>query len=212
MSRILVVDDEKDVVYVVRRILEDIGHKVLGAGSGGECLEILKKDKPDLILLDIMMPGLDGWQTLELIRRQEGLLNIPVAMLTAKSLTPETAAREDIKELFDYIEKPFSKESLIKKVNYSIIEDLEKISEKKARLRLEVNEKTASDYEIAARLERLHKSILVTLKESLDKTEYFDEREGIRKAVEFHQRSIEAFRNKRDEMEGRLNETSTPRV
>ena len=202
MSTIMVVDDEPDVVDLVGRILGGAGHEIVGALSGKEALEKLKTVRPDLVLLDIMMPGLSGWETLELIRKQDDLSNTPVAMLTAKSLTPKTAARKDIDELVDYIEKPFTRDSLIKKVNYSIIEDLETISEQKARLRRVVDEETASTYEGIARLERLHKSILSTFKDHVDKKGLFDE--DIKEAILSQQQAIQALKNKREEIERRL--------
>jgi CheY-like chemotaxis protein len=63
-----------------------------------------------------MMPRIDGWRTLELIRQNDALKNIPVSMLTAKNITPSIVAREEIGELVDYIQKPITKDSLIKKV------------------------------------------------------------------------------------------------
>ncbi|MFQ5801125.1 MAG: response regulator, partial [Candidatus Hydrothermarchaeales archaeon] len=139
MAKIMVVDDEQDLVMLVKMIFKREGHEVIGATSGEEALEKLKGKKPDLILLDIMMPYLDGWGTLELIRKQDGLKDVPVSMLTAKDLTPEITARKDIGELVDYIQKPFTKDSLIKKVN-SILGDLESIAHKKSRLSIEVGD------------------------------------------------------------------------
>lgn len=206
MVKILVVDDEADIVYLVKEILRNEGHEVRGATSGQEALKKLKHDKPDLILLDIMMPELDGWKTLELIKKEKVLKDVPVSMLTAKPLTVETAGRKEIEGVVDYIEKPFSKESLVKKVNYSIIEDLEAIKEKKEKLREVVDEKAVSNYEIAARLERLHKSILVTLKKSLDRIDEPLESSEILKSIAEQESAIEKFKNKREKIEEKLME------
>jgi CheY-like chemotaxis protein len=198
MAIIMIVDDEPDVLVLVDRILSRVGHEIIGAKNGRAALEKLKEVRPDLILLDLMMPELTGWETLALIRKQDGLLRVPIAMLTAKSLTPETAEREDIKELIDYIEKPFTKDSLIRRVNYSIIEDLETISEKKSRLEALVSDdETLASYEIAARLERLHKSILATLSESYEGVNDL----RILEAIESQKRAIEILRGKREEIE-----------
>jgi CheY-like chemotaxis protein len=203
MAKIMIVDDEPDVVVLVDRILSSVGHKIIGAKNGRVALEKLKDVRPDLILLDLMMPELSGWETLALIRKQEGLQRVPVAMLTAKSLTPETAAREDIEELVDYIQKPFTKDSLIRRVNYSIIEDLDNIAEKKSRLKAVAgDDETLVSYEIAARLERLHKSILATLSENYNRK--YDLR--ILDAIESQKRAIEKIRGKRVAIEKRLNE------
>jgi CheY-like chemotaxis protein len=203
MAKIMVVDDEPNVVDLIDRILSSVGHEIIGAENGRAALKKLQKVRPDLILLDLMMPDLTGWETLDLIRKQDELKKVPVAMLTAKSLTPETAEREDIEELVDYIEKPFTKDSLIKRVNYSIIEDLDTIAEKKSRLKAVVkDDKTLASYEIAARLERLHKSILATLKESYDKMND----PSILEAIESQKKAIEIFRGKREAVEKSLNE------
>jgi CheY-like chemotaxis protein len=206
MVKIMVVDDEADIIYMVKEILKREGHEVRGATSGQEALTKLKDDKPDLILLDIMMPDLDGWKTLELIKKEEVLKNVPVSMLTAKPLTVETAGRKEIEGLVDYIEKPFSKESLLKKVNYNIIEDLEAIKEKKDKLREVVDEKAVYKYEIAARVERLHKSILATLKKSIERIEEPLEASAILESINEQERAIEKFKNNREKIEKKLME------
>jgi CheY-like chemotaxis protein len=204
MSKILIVDDEPDIVSIVGQILGNAGHEVVGAGSGREALEKLDAETPDLILLDIMMPEFDGWQTLGMIRKKEGLENVPVSMLTAKPLTPEVAARYDMEWLVDYIEKPFSKESLIKKVNFNIIEDLDRISEKKRKLLSVVDEETATNYEISARLERLHKSIIATLKKGLSRADQPLEEADIHEAIASHRASIDLYGSQRESIEKNL--------
>ncbi len=77
---ILVVDDESSIRYVARRILEDKGFSVEEASGGEKCLEALKSLKPNLILLDIMMPDLTGWEVLDEIKKMEE--PVPVIMLT----------------------------------------------------------------------------------------------------------------------------------
>jgi CheY-like chemotaxis protein len=204
MSKILIVDDEPDIVSIVGQILGNAGHEVVGAGSGRAALEKLEAETPDLILLDIMMPELDGWQTLGMIRKKDGLENVPVSMLTAKPLTPETAARHDMEWLVDYIEKPFSKDSLIKKVNYNIIEDLDRISEKKRKLLSVVDEETATNYEISARLERLHKNIIATLKKGLSRADQPLEAADIHEAIASHRASIDLYGSQRESIEKNL--------
>jgi CheY-like chemotaxis protein len=202
IATIMVIDDEEDILFIVKRILDGMGHKTIMASSGKEALEKLKEEIPDLILLDIMMPYLDGWETLKRIRDRDELKNIPVSMLTAKSLTPETSTRIDIKELVDYIEKPFTKETLLKKVNDGIIKDLISIAEKRAKMRETVkDEVTLNSYEIAARLERLHKSIYTNLVESLGKIEDPAEVTKVQNSIQSHQQSIDLFRGKRESIE-----------
>ena len=84
-KRILVVDDEPDIREVARLSLEAVGgHEVITAASGADAVTTAAAERPDAILLDVMMPGLDGPATLERLRSQEATADIPVIMLTAK--------------------------------------------------------------------------------------------------------------------------------
>ena len=86
MYTILVVDDSPFIVDVFVTMLERGGYRTVAAYGGEECLEILKTVTPDLILLDIMMEPVDGWETLERIKENPETKDIPVLMLTAKRL------------------------------------------------------------------------------------------------------------------------------
>lgn len=77
--KIMVVDDEPDIVYLLTNMLEKAGYQVSGASSGEKALQMLAEEKPDLVLLDIMMPGIDGWETCRRIKKKSNAL---VAMLT----------------------------------------------------------------------------------------------------------------------------------
>jgi two-component system response regulator VicR len=68
MTEIMVADDEPDIVYVIKAMLEKEDYEVIEAYSGEECLEKLEAENPDLILLDVMMPGLDGWEISKIIK------------------------------------------------------------------------------------------------------------------------------------------------
>jgi two-component system alkaline phosphatase synthesis response regulator PhoP len=82
MVKIMVVDDEPDIVYIVGEMLKKNGYEVVGATSGEEALKKIRQEKPDLILLDIMMPGIDGWETCKRIKEGKDTRGILVAMLT----------------------------------------------------------------------------------------------------------------------------------
>jgi len=84
MKSILVVDDEPDLRFVLRKMLEKEGYTINEAEDGEKALELLKGNKPDLILLDIMMPGMDGWETAKRIKSDPENKHIKIAMLTAK--------------------------------------------------------------------------------------------------------------------------------
>ncbi len=114
-SKILVVDDEKDILELVSLILSEGGIEVFQAQDGLSALEIARKEKPDLILLDIMMPEIDGWEVLKILKIEEETKNIPVAMLTCKTETRDKVL--GIQEgAIDYITKPFAPEDLLVRV------------------------------------------------------------------------------------------------
>ncbi|MFQ5976043.1 MAG: response regulator [Candidatus Hydrothermarchaeales archaeon] len=85
MAKILLVDDEPVLVDLTKMILEKDGYEVLVAKNGGECLEELEKNRPDLILLDIMMPGESGWEVCRKIKEDEKTRDIPVVMFTVRT-------------------------------------------------------------------------------------------------------------------------------
>ncbi len=203
MATIMIVDDEPDIVILVQRILQKDGHEVIGAESGIQALEKLKEVKHNLILLDIMMSRLDGWETLKLIREEEGLKDVPVSMLTAKILTPDIVRREDIGEIMDYIQKPIRKDNLIKKVS-EILGVLENIAEKKAKLKTEIDEETVSAYEVVARAEPLHKSMLKTLEGLFGTAAALNSGGSVNEDIQSQQRTVEMFKKKRIEIEARL--------
>jgi len=111
MYTILVVDDSPFIVDVFVTMLERGGYRTVAAYGGEECLEILKTVTPDLILLDIMMEPMDGWETLEHIKENPQTKEIPVLMLTAKQLTPAEAQEYGI-YIEDYVLKPITHREL----------------------------------------------------------------------------------------------------
>ncbi|MDF2957709.1 MAG: DNA-binding response regulator [Candidatus Alkanophagales archaeon MCA70_species_1] len=164
-KRIMVVDDDPDIVEMVRRILEAEGYEVVHAYSGVECLELLKSmdRRPDLILLDIMMETINGWETLRRIKSDEVLKEIPVCMLTVVPLTPETATSEDIENIENYIVKPFTKEDILKCVR-DILEREREIKDVVGELR-KISDEIANEYvETRKYVERHRKLISVLMK------------------------------------------------
>jgi two-component system nitrogen regulation response regulator NtrX len=107
---ILVVDDEKDIRIALSGILEDEGYQVVTAASGDKALEKLREDLPDLVLLDIWMPGMDGLETLEKIKNL--LPHITVIMISGHG-TIETAVRATKLGAYDFIEKPLSLDKVL---------------------------------------------------------------------------------------------------
>ena len=111
--KVMVVDDEPDTIDLVKLILESEGIDVMGASSGFECLEFIKEDLPDAVLLDIMMPDMNGWETFHKIK--ESNPGLPVAMLTVKSQEFDKMLGLHVIKADDYITKPFSRKELIKR-------------------------------------------------------------------------------------------------
>ena len=110
--KILVVDDEPRMIRFIRLNLEHDGYEVHDASNGQEALEKLRDLMPDLILLDVMMPGIDGFETLEMIRE---ISNVPVIMLTAKGDVDDRVKGLEL-GADDYISKPFSPAELSSRV------------------------------------------------------------------------------------------------
>lgn len=112
-SRILVIDDDDDIRGLVRALLERAGHQVSDAADGHAGLRELYAGSPDLVILDVAMPGLDGWATLERIRE---LTDVPVLMLSARD-----AEMERVRGLMggadDYVVKPFGRQELVARVD-----------------------------------------------------------------------------------------------
>jgi DNA-binding response OmpR family regulator len=114
-KKILVVDDEDDILNFLELVLGEKGFDVVTASGGQEALTKAQLEHPDLVLLDIMMPQMDGWEVLKLLRVDEETAEIPVAMLSAR-----TEARDRVQGLqegaIDYICKPFSLQELLGKI------------------------------------------------------------------------------------------------
>jgi DNA-binding response OmpR family regulator len=113
--KILIVDDEDDILHFLELVLKEKGYDVATASSGHEALTTAQIEKPDLVLLDIMMPQMDGWEVLKLLRVDDDTRRIPVAMLSAR-----TEAKDRVQGLqegaIDYICKPFSLTELLGKI------------------------------------------------------------------------------------------------
>ena len=114
-KKILVVDDEDDILHFLELVLREKGYDVVTAGGGHEALTQAQIERPDLVLLDIMMPQMDGWEVLKLLRVDEETAHIPVAMLSAR-----TEAKDRVQGLqegaVDYICKPFALQELLDKI------------------------------------------------------------------------------------------------
>ncbi|MEW6592955.1 MAG: response regulator transcription factor [Candidatus Hadarchaeota archaeon] len=114
MAKIIAVDDEPDIVKLIEKILKKAGHKVKGYNSGQEFLEEYSKEKPDLLMLDVMMPGMDGWEVYKRVRK----INKKQKVLFITAVTMESESRKTMDELgvSDYMTKPFEPQELVERV------------------------------------------------------------------------------------------------
>ena len=113
---ILCVEDEPEMIDLIRLILGRRGFEVKGAHGGVEGLEMIQKEKPDLILLDLMMPDMDGWEVYQQIKANEKTKNIPVIVVTAKAQSIDKVLGLHIAKVDDYIAKPFNPQELLTSV------------------------------------------------------------------------------------------------
>jgi two-component system response regulator VicR len=120
VKKVLVVDDNPDVIFSVKSGLEESAkdYKVIGAESGEKCIEFLKNNTPDIILLDIMMPEMSGWQTFDKIKGNDDWKDIPIVFLSARTDNIAKNAGGFLGE--DYIEKPFEIKNLKERIEKAI--------------------------------------------------------------------------------------------
>ncbi|MEM8859466.1 MAG: response regulator transcription factor, partial [Chloroflexota bacterium] len=115
MSRILVVDDDPNIVRLVRSYLENEGLTVLTAGNGTLAQQILRAERPDLVVLDLMLPDKDGWQITQFVRNDDSLKATPIIMLTARIDDTDKIVGLEI-GADDYVTKPFNPRELVARV------------------------------------------------------------------------------------------------
>jgi DNA-binding response OmpR family regulator len=111
MSKILIVDDEPTIVELLEEHLRSEGYETMRAFSGEEALQMLETDVPDLVLLDLMLPGMDGYEVCRLMQKDARLNHIPVIMLTARSAVPNKVLGYE-RGADDYVVKPFDPDEL----------------------------------------------------------------------------------------------------
>ncbi|MGD2048781.1 MAG: response regulator [Chloroflexota bacterium] len=118
---ILCIEDEREMIDLFKIILGRRGYRVSGALGGEEGLQRAEELEPDLILLDLMMPGMDGWEVLQRMRANEKLQKIPVIIVTAKSQEIDRVLALHVAQVNDYVTKPFGPQELIDSVNRVLV-------------------------------------------------------------------------------------------
>ena len=113
---VVCIEDEQEMIDLVQLILGRRGFIVEGANGGLEGLEKVQQKKPDLVLLDLMMPDMDGWEVYQRMKSDESLREIPVIVITAKAQSIDKVLGLHIAKVDDYITKPFGRQELLESV------------------------------------------------------------------------------------------------
>jgi CheY-like chemotaxis protein len=116
MKKIMAVDDETNILLIIKLLLQREGFEVTTVKSGQECLDRLQDVEPDLILMDVMMPGLNGWETCKRIKENKKTKTIPVLMLTVRSSDKSRKKSLDYACADGHLCKPMSNIGLIKEI------------------------------------------------------------------------------------------------
>ncbi len=116
VKRILCVEDDQEMIDLIRLILGRRGFEVQGASGGTEGLRMVREYLPDLVLLDLMMPDMDGWEVYQQMKADEKTRDIPVIVVTARAQNIDRVLGMHIAKVDDYITKPFSPQELLNSV------------------------------------------------------------------------------------------------
>ncbi|MCZ2126411.1 MAG: response regulator [Anaerolineales bacterium] len=117
---ILCVEDDPEMIDLIRLILWRKGYNVQGAAGGVLGMQLIKEIQPDLVLLDLMMPDMDGWEVYQQMKADDALRDIPVIIITAKAQNIDKVLGLHIAKVTDYIAKPFSPQDLVNSVNKAL--------------------------------------------------------------------------------------------
>ena len=115
-KRVVCVEDEPEIIDLIRLILGRKGFDLTGATGGLEGLETIRRVKPDLVLLDLMMPDMDGWEVYQQMKADPELKSIPVIVVTAKAQSIDKILGLHIAKVDDYVTKPFGPQELLQSV------------------------------------------------------------------------------------------------
>ncbi len=116
VKRFLCIEDDPEMIDLIWLILGRRGFKVFGAAGGNAGIKAVREELPDLVLLDLMMPDMDGWEVYQQMKANESTRNIPVIVVTAKAQSIDRVLGLHIAKVDDYISKPFSPQELMNSV------------------------------------------------------------------------------------------------
>ena len=115
--RVVCVEDEPEMIDLIRLILGRKGFEVIGAHGGTVAMQVIQENKPGVILLDLMMPDMDGWEVYQQLKADDEVKNIPVIVVTAKAQSIDKVLGLHIAKVDDYISKPFSPQELLDSID-----------------------------------------------------------------------------------------------
>ena len=122
-KKVVCIEDEPEMIDLVKLILGRKGYELTGAVGGREGLDAVRRIKPDLVLLDLMMPDMDGWEVYQQMKADEELKGIPVIVVTAKAQSIDKVLGLHIAKVDDYVTKPFGPQELLESVNRVLNQD-----------------------------------------------------------------------------------------
>jgi two-component system, OmpR family, response regulator VicR len=115
-TRVVCIEDEPEMIELIKLILGRRNFELIGAVGGREGLETIRQVRPDLVLLDLMMPDMDGWEVYQQMKADEDLNDIPVIVVTAKAQSIDKVLGLHIAKVDDYVTKPFGPQELLASV------------------------------------------------------------------------------------------------
>jgi DNA-binding response OmpR family regulator len=115
---IVYIEDDPEMIDLVSLIVNKHGFQIKGAHGGRSGLDLVKKEKPTLVLLDLMMPDMDGWDVYQQLKSEEETRNIPVIIITAKAQSIDRVLGLHIAKVDDYISKPFRPQELLDSIEH----------------------------------------------------------------------------------------------
>jgi len=115
-KKVVCIEDEPEMIDLVKLILGRKGFQVVGANGGREGLALIERERPNLVLLDLMMPDMDGWEVYQQMKAREDMKTIPVIIVTAKAQSIDRVLGLHIAKVDDYITKPFGPQELLESV------------------------------------------------------------------------------------------------
>ena len=115
--KVVYIEDDQEMIDLVKLILTRKGFDVIGANGGREGLDSVRRILPDIVLLDLMMPDMDGWEVYQQMKAEEATREIPVIIITAKAQNIDKVLGLHIAKVDDYISKPFSPQELVESVD-----------------------------------------------------------------------------------------------